>query len=192
MTEIDAPQEQDFGVLERGDATIAVRFTRQLPHPPQKVWRALTEAGHLAAWFPTTIEGDMTTVGAPLRFAFSQVPVPPMDGRMHAFDPPKLLEFTWGEDTLRFELTAHEDGTTLEFTATFIELGKVARDGAGWHVCLDRLGYELAGVPAPGEEDQRWRLVHPEYLARFGPEAATIGPPREWEDTYGSADAGPG
>jgi uncharacterized protein YndB with AHSA1/START domain len=54
MADIDAPQDRDFGVLERRDETIAVRFTRLLPHPPEKVWRALTEAGHLAAWFPTT------------------------------------------------------------------------------------------------------------------------------------------
>ncbi|MCW2567279.1 MAG: hypothetical protein JWN54_1376, partial [Mycobacterium sp.] len=35
-----------------------LRFTRRLPHPPQKVWRALTEPEHLAAWFPTEIRGD--------------------------------------------------------------------------------------------------------------------------------------
>src|SRR4051794_15127554 len=34
-----------------------VSFERTLPHPPEKVWRALTEAEHLKAWFPTTIEG---------------------------------------------------------------------------------------------------------------------------------------
>ena len=27
-------------------------------HPPEKVWRALTEPEHLAHWFPTTIEGE--------------------------------------------------------------------------------------------------------------------------------------
>ena len=35
-----------------------LRFTRKLPHPPEKVWRALTEPKHLAAWFPTDVEGE--------------------------------------------------------------------------------------------------------------------------------------
>ncbi len=61
---------QDYGTLERGDGTVTVRFVRQLAHPPQKVWRALTEAEHLDAWFPTTIEGEFAA-GAPLLFRFT-------------------------------------------------------------------------------------------------------------------------
>jgi hypothetical protein len=98
-----------------------------------------------------------------------------------------VLEFVWGDETLRCELAAHESGTALSFTATFAEIGRAARDGAGWHVCLDRLGYGLDGTPAPWREDDRWRQVHLAYVTRFGPEAAAIGPPREWEDTYGPA-----
>jgi uncharacterized protein YndB with AHSA1/START domain len=189
MMDTDAPREQDYGVLERGDGTVTLRFSRQLPHPPQKVWRALTEAEHLAAWFPTTIDGDMTA-GAPLKFAFREVPVPPMDGRMLACDPPALLEFTWGDETLRFELTPQDAGTLLDFSATFVEIGKAARDGAGWHVCLDQLCYSLDGQRAPFAPDDRWRLVHASYVTRFGPDAATIGPPPEWEEKYGPADLG--
>lgn len=33
-----------------------------------QVWRALTEERHLAAWSPTTIEGELKP-GAPLRFS---------------------------------------------------------------------------------------------------------------------------
>ncbi len=101
---------QDYGTLERGDGTVTVRFTRLLPHPPEKVWRALTEAEHLAAWFPTTIEGAFTP-GAPLVFRFTELAMPPMSGRMISCEPPKLLEFTWDDETLRFELDAHESGT---------------------------------------------------------------------------------
>jgi hypothetical protein len=74
----------------------------------------------------------------------------------------------------------------LVFTASFAGIGKAARDAAGWHACLDELRYGLDGRAAPFTTDDRWRLVNPEYAARFGPEAATEGPPQEWEDTYGS------
>jgi uncharacterized protein YndB with AHSA1/START domain len=187
MSETDMPLEQDYGVLERGEGTVTVRFARRLPHPPQKVWRALTEADHLTAWFPTTIEGDLAAAGAPLKFSFREVPIAPMDGHAISCEPPTLLEFLWGDETLRFELTAQDSGTLLAFSATFAEIGKAARDAAGWHVCLDHLSGDLSGLPAGAPSDVRWRLVHPEYVARFGPEASTEGPPAEWEDTYGPA-----
>ncbi|HXW46296.1 MAG TPA: SRPBCC family protein [Streptosporangiaceae bacterium] len=186
----EAPHEQDYAVLERGDGTVTLRFSRQLPHPQDKVWRALTQAEHLAAWFPTTIEGDLAAAGAPLTFGFRHVPMPPMDGRAISWDPPRLLEYLWGDETLRFELTPRASGTLLSFTATFAETGRAARDGAGWHACLDELGYALDGLPVPWTTDERWRLVNPGYVSRFGPDAATVGPPQEWEETYGPADTG--
>jgi uncharacterized protein YndB with AHSA1/START domain len=181
-----ADWQPDYGTLERGDGTVTLRFTRQLAHPPEKVWRALTEAEHLEAWFPTTIEGEFVP-GAPLAFSFTRPALPRMSGRMLACEPPKLLELVWDDETLRFELTAHESGTLLGFTATFGEVGKAARDAAGWHVCLDRLVAATDGPAAGWSEDERWREVHPRYVAAFGPEAATIGPPQEWQDEFGPA-----
>ena len=178
--------EQDYGTLERGEGTVTLHFTRRLAHPAEKVWRALTEQQPLAAWFPTTIEGEFVP-GAPLRFSFTRPALPRMSGRMLACEPPNLLEFVWDDETLRFELTAHESGTLLGFTATFAEKGKAARDGAGWHVCLDRLAAAAGGHSAGWSEDERWREVHPYYVAAFGPDAATIGPPREWQDEFGPA-----
>jgi uncharacterized protein YndB with AHSA1/START domain len=187
MTDASAPSEQDYGVLERGEGTVTVRFTRLLPHPPHKVWRALTEEEHLAAWLPTTIEGDLAAAGAPLRFDFRHVSIAAIDGHAITFDPPRLLEYRWGDETLRFELTPRASGTSLEFCATFAETGRAARDAAGWHACLDELGYNLDGRTAPSTTDERWRLVNPQYAARFGPDAATVGPPQGWEDTCGPA-----
>jgi uncharacterized protein YndB with AHSA1/START domain len=96
----------------------------------------MTEPEQLAGWFPTTIDGTMKA-GATLSFSFRQVPIDPMVGALVAFDPPSLLELRWGDDTLRFELKANGESTELELTVTFPEYGKAARDGAGWHVCLD-------------------------------------------------------
>ena len=176
--------EADFGVLERAADAVTLRFVRRLPHPPQKVWRALTEPAHLAAWFPTTIDGDMTA-GSTLKFEFPDMDVPGFDGTMLTFDPPRLLEFVWGDERLRFELEADGNGTMLRFAATFDELGRAARDAAGWHTCLDLLGYDVAEYTAPYTSDDRWRVVIGPYQERFGPEASTIGPPQEWEDNYG-------
>jgi uncharacterized protein YndB with AHSA1/START domain len=189
MSDTTKPASQDYGQLERRDGRLLLHFTRRLPHPPQKVWRALTEPEHLAAWFPTTIDGERAA-GAKLHFRHRDHEAPPIDGEMLAFDPPSLMELRWGEDILRFELEPEGDGTVLALTNTFDEFGKAARDGAGWHACLDQLEYEVGGQTPPGSPADRWRQVHDAYIERFGPEASTIGPPEEWERAHGAATGG--
>jgi len=186
MTGTTAVDAHDYGQLEHLDGRLALRFTRRLPHPPQRVWRALTEPEHIAAWFPTTIDGERAA-GAPLHFTFRDHEGPPMDGEMLAFDPPSQMELRWGEEIMRFELRPDGEGSVLTFTNIFDETGKAARDGAGWHSCLDLLGYAAGGQQAPWSAADRWRQVHDAYVERFGPEAATIGPPKEWERVHGSA-----
>lgn len=166
-----------YGALEQVDGRWQLRFRRKLPHSPEKVWRALTEPEHLVAWFPTDIEGERAA-GAPLRFRFREGEGPAIDGEMIQFDPPVALEFRWGQhETLRFELQPDADGCLLTFVNRFDELGKAARDAAGWHSCLDALGHHLTGQPAPWTPQERWRQVHRSYVERLGPDAATIGPP---------------
>jgi uncharacterized protein YndB with AHSA1/START domain len=164
------------GTLERTDTGARLRFTRHLDHPLEKVWRAITEPEHLAAWFPDTIVVERWAVGARLRFEHEGV-VDPFEGEVLAFEPPHRLEFSWGTDVLRIELEADGDATRLTLLDTIDELGKAARDGAGWHVCLDQLEHHLDGRPLPGSASERWREVHPGYVEAFGPEAAAIGPP---------------
>jgi uncharacterized protein YndB with AHSA1/START domain len=164
------------GSLEEVDGRWRVRFTRRLAHAPEKVWRALTEPEHLAAWFPTRIEGELAR-GGPLRFSFANDEAPAFAGEVLAYEPQSLLEFTWGDDTLRLELEPDGDGSILTLTDTLREIGRAARDAAGWHVCLSNLERSLEGAPS-GAPDE-WKPINAEYVERFGPEASTIGPP-DW------------
>jgi uncharacterized protein YndB with AHSA1/START domain len=166
-----------YGTVDQlDDGRWQLRFTRRLAHPPEKVWRAVTEPEHLRHWFPTTIEGARCP-GARLQFTFPGGEAPPFEGEMLAFEPMSALEFRWGPDVIRIELEPAGDGTTLTLLDTLEERGKAARDGAGWHVCLDSLERHLAGdADARGAMDG-WREAHAHYVEAFGPEAATIGPP---------------
>ena len=165
--------DTDLGTLTRAGDRWTLRFTRRLAHPMDKVWRAVTEPEHLAAWYPQEIVGDRRA-GAPLRFVSSSGDG--FDGQMLVFDPPQVLEFTWGTDLLRIELEPDGTGTLLTLTDTFDDLGKAARDAAGWHECLERLASELDGTPPPAWGDL-WRQMYPLYTERLGPDASTIGPP---------------
>jgi uncharacterized protein YndB with AHSA1/START domain len=165
------------------DGRWQLRYTRHLAHAPERVWRALTEDDELAAWFPSTIEGERRA-GAPLRFRFDKDGDEAEHGEMLTFDPPRLLELRWGTDELRFELTPVDGGTELVLVDTFDEQGKAARDGAGWHECLDLLPAVLAGDPPPFGWGERWSAVHPDYVTAFGPDGSSIGPPEGHDPAY--------
>jgi uncharacterized protein YndB with AHSA1/START domain len=170
-----------YGTLEHlDDGRWLLRFTRTLRHPLETVWRAITEPEHLAEWFPTTIEGERAA-GAPLRFTFPGGQAPPFDGEMIAWAPPSLMEIRWGPDTVRLELRPTSEGTELTLLDTLEERGKAARDGAGWHTCLDGLEAALNGEEHARESIAAWHQVHDHYAESFGPEAATIGPPEGFE-----------
>lgn len=160
------------GELEQAGDRWRLRFVRHLPHPPEKVWRAVTEVEHLAHWFPDRVAGDFT-VGSRLRFESGHVEGG-FPGEVLAVEPPRLLEFTWGTDTLRFQIKPAGAGCVLTLLDTIDVIGKAARDAAGWHGCLDRLELDLDGVPGDGVD---WQALNRSYVAAFGSTAATIGPP---------------
>src|SRR3954447_13943469 len=105
----------DLGVLAKHGDRWTLTFTRRLPHPISKVWTAITEAEHLATWFPDEIVGERTA-GAPLKFVNSQGGS--FEGEMLAFEPPSVMELLWGTDQLRIELSSDDTGTVLTLTDT--------------------------------------------------------------------------
>jgi uncharacterized protein YndB with AHSA1/START domain len=163
------------GRLERAGGRWRLRFTRELAHPPERVWSAITEPEHLDTWFPQRVRGEWL-VGAALTFSGDGYE---LGGEVLSYEPPRLLEFRWGADVIRLELAPREGGCTLTLLDTIDELGKAARDGAGWHECLDLLECHLDGGE-PWPTGARWARLHPGYVTSFGPEASTIGPPPEF------------
>src|SRR3954463_11071338 len=154
------------GELLQRDGRFELRFVRELSHPVEKVWEAVTTPAGLAAWFPFDVVGERAA-GAGLRFVFREGEGADFTGSMVEFSPESVMELRWeGDETLRLELSGFEGGCVLTLINRFDELGKAARDGAGWHTCLDVLEGSLAGssVDAPA----RWREVHAGYVSRFG------------------------
>jgi uncharacterized protein YndB with AHSA1/START domain len=155
-------RNQDLGKLMRmQDGRAAVRYERVYPHAPERVWRALIEPDSIKAWFPTSIEGLAEAVAskrpnATLRFVFEDDDGPALQGELKVCEPERLLEYTWGDELLRFELSAtgpESQHCKLVFTVTFGERSQAARDATGWHLCLDNLGRKLAGqAPQPAGE----------------------------------------
>jgi uncharacterized protein YndB with AHSA1/START domain len=163
----------------------ALRFERRLPDPPEVVWQALTEREQLRSWFPSDVilEDGRWEVGAAITFRFPPEMIDlTFTGEVLEVDEPRVLAFTWGEDTLRFELSPEGDGTRLVLVDE-LPPGSAARNAAGWEQCLDR----LQGVE-PASDSWRPRFDH--YSAAFEPSLGPQeGPPSGYKGGVAKGEA---
>ena len=75
--------------------TRSVVIERELPHPPEKVWRALTQGPLIKEWL---MENDFQPVVGH-RFNFRSTPMPQWDGIIDSevlvVEPNKTLSYSW-------------------------------------------------------------------------------------------------
>ena len=164
----------------------SLRFERQLPHSTDKVWRVLTERELLKQWFPSEIVGEWTA-GAKLEFPLEGLVAAAATeedyhGEVLSAEPPRLLEFRWGRDILRYELRPAGDGCRLIFVHSFEDKSTAARNAAGWEMCFANMDSALA-AQAPAEFDMEpWGVLFERYVAEFEPQAGPQqGPPSSGE-----------
>lgn len=137
-----------------------LRFERLLPKSVETVWRAVTDPVELRSWFPTRIEIDAWNVGASMTHHFDEHDIDPLPGTVLEWEPPRRVSFTWGEDTISFELTPASGGTVFVLTEE-LSASHAARNAAGWESCLDRLQL--------GVEREAWQPRFERYAAAFEP-----------------------
>jgi len=169
-------RNQDLGkLMQLQDGRAAVRYERVYPHAPERVWRALIEPDSIKAWFPTSIEGLAEAVASKrangkLRFVFENDDGPAQQGELKVCEPERLLEYTWGDELLRFELSAagpDSQHCKLVFTVTATERSQANRDATGWHLCLDNLRRKLAGQ-APQQAGEAFTELSAKYKRELG------------------------
>jgi uncharacterized protein YndB with AHSA1/START domain len=177
----DQTERSRYGTVHEHAEGYQLRFERQLCHPVEKVWAALTDPAQLAQWLaPGEIE---LTLGGRVSLAFTDGDGV-IDGRVTAIAPPRLLEFTWTDKDddfgfVRWELVANAGGTRLVLTHTVPEAarGSGVPMLAGWHSLLEKLAALLDGRPLSSSGD-RWQELHDHYVragvmdARSGIEGA--------------------
>ena len=131
-------------------ATRSVIVEKEFPHPPEKVWRALTESDLIAQWL---MKNDFQPV-AGHSFKLRADPVPNWDGvidcRVLAVEAGRTLAYTWGtlglESVVTFTLTPTDAGTHVRMEHAGFPLNlEQAYKGAtyGWQRYLGNLGRVL-------------------------------------------------
>ena len=161
-------------VRKEGDTWTLV-LVRTLSHPPAKVWKALTEPEHLREWAPFDSDKNLGTVGTAMLTTVGAPSPHVTETRVKRAEAPKLLEFTWGGNDIRWELEPSGKGTRLTLWHN-IDRNYIAMGAAGWHVCLDVLSNMLAGEPTGrlvGPDAMKfdgWKKLYGEYAQQFASE----------------------
>ena len=79
-------------------------LVRELRHPPAKVWKALTDPEHLREWAPFDADRSLGTVGT-AKLTTVGAPTPHVsETQVKRADAPRLLEYNWGGQDIRWEL----------------------------------------------------------------------------------------
>ena len=161
-------------VRKDGDEWTLV-LVRDLRHPPAKVWQALTEPEHLRQWAPFDSDRNLGAVGT-AKLTTVGAPTPLVsDSTIKRADAPRLLEFNWGGQDVRWELEPQGGGTRLTLWHN-IDRRYISMGAAGWHICLDVLDRTLAGQPIGrmvGVDTMKfagWQRLNAEYAKQFGVE----------------------
>jgi len=134
-------------------STRSVIVEKDFPHPPQKVWRALTESSLIEQWL---MKNDFQPV-AGHSFSLRMDPVANWNGvidcQVLAVEPFTTLSYTWGtlgsESVVTFSLTPTDTGTHVRVEQAGFRPDQEANyKGAqyGWKKFMGNLEHVIAGL----------------------------------------------
>ncbi len=178
MTEIAqyTPGPASGALVRKDGEKWTLILVRELRHPPEKVWRALTDPAHLRQWAPFDADAHLDRLGTvTLTWVGTGRPV---ETTVTRADPPRVLEYN---DT-RWELEAIHGGTRLKLWHS-IDRRYIAWGAAGWHIAFDVLIQVLSGIAVAriaGPEAMKfegWQRLRAEYAKQFGTEPVKSPPP---------------
>ncbi len=137
--------------------TESIAFEFDLPHAPEKVWRALTDPVLLAEWLLPVIDLTLEPGAA---FTFKTQPYPGWDGivncRILEIDAQRRLSYTWVvgdmviDTVVTFTLTPTASGTRLSLVQSGFKPEQKQNFGGaryGWKMMGGKLVDLLARIP---------------------------------------------
>lgn len=135
--------------------TQSISFEFDLPHAPEKVWRALTDPELLKEWLLPVV-GHKLGVGA--QFRFQADPQPGWDGVVDCkyieIEAEKKLSWAWVvgdiDTTVTFSLTPTAQGTRLSLVQSGFKAHQKQNFGGaryGWNMMAQKLVDLLAATP---------------------------------------------
>jgi uncharacterized protein YndB with AHSA1/START domain len=141
--------------------TRSLVIEREMPHPPEKVWRALTQSPLIKDWL---MDNDFQPVVGH-KFQFRSTPMPNWNGVIESevlvVEPPRKLAYGWGalglESAVTWTLTPTDAGTHVRMEHSgFGPDQDAAYKGAnyGWQKFIGNLERVVAGLDNAGIEKE--------------------------------------
>jgi uncharacterized protein YndB with AHSA1/START domain len=135
--------------MTKSDETKTLTIEREMPHAPEKIWRALTQPALIAEWL---MKNDFQPVLGH-KFTLRADPVPQWNGiincEVQVVEPARKLSYTWGtmgmETLVVWTLTATQGGTLVRMEHSgFRHEANYKGAQYGWKGFLDGLERTLA------------------------------------------------
>jgi uncharacterized protein YndB with AHSA1/START domain len=158
--------DRPFNRESKGTVTIeeeyaTLRYERQLSHPREVVWKAITDPKELVGWMNTKAVIDGRN-GGTIDF-INTVSGFHTTGHILVWDPLRVFEHEWHiapnqslpdgepEAVIRWELKQEDNSNTTLLTLTHRRLSRSisSRFAPGWHAYLDRLEASLNNEVPP-------------------------------------------
>jgi uncharacterized protein YndB with AHSA1/START domain len=127
---------------------------RRLNHPPEVVWRSITDPTEIERWTGSRPQIDLRPGGA---YVWAHHSGDRIVDRVVQVDPPVLFAHTFSAQAdpsalVTWRITPVANGCLLVLTAV------VSRDGAGWRRLLDRMVAVLEGS-SPAKDLARYATM---------------------------------
>jgi uncharacterized protein YndB with AHSA1/START domain len=134
-------------------ASRSLVIEREMPHPPEKIWRALTQGPLIEEWL---MKNDFQPVVGH-QFSFRSTPVPGWDGIIQSevltIEPNSKLSYSWGTmgmtSLVTWTLTPTKAGTHVRMEQTgFRSEEDAAYKGAtyGWTKFIGKMEQVVGGL----------------------------------------------
>ncbi|MFJ5767499.1 SRPBCC family protein [Lysinibacillus sp. NPDC093210] len=134
-----------------------------LAHSISAVWAVLTENGKLQKWM-SNLEMIEPKKKGKMRFNMNDGTDTFIDIAITDYIEQEVLEFEWGKDSVRFELSPTSDGSILVLHEKIGQLtDHTPKDIAGWHICLELLSDLLNGTVHEEFPMKAWQKWLAEY-----------------------------
>ncbi len=134
-------------------ASLSLVIEREMPHPPEKIWRALTQGALIEEWL---MKNDFQPLVGH-RFSFRSTPVPGwdgvIDGEVLLLEPNTRLSYSWetmgSKSVVAWTLTPTKSGTHVRMEQNgFRSQNDANYKGAtyGWTKFIGNMERVVAGL----------------------------------------------
>lgn len=125
-----------------------IRFVRTVKHPPERVWRAITDEKELEAWMRYPVRFDARLGGRAYFFGEEER----CEGKVFIFEPPRTLAYSFADAhkpdqlalaerdwSVRWDLEPDGDGCRITFSQRGLGGPLLWGLGEGWHGFMQQL-----------------------------------------------------